>query len=248
MKPIIGVMPLWDEEKNSIWMLPGYLDGILKEGGLPFIFPFTKEAEDIKRLVDMCGGILFTGGQDVSPALYKERAGEGMGQVCPMRDEMEMLVFKEGTQKGKAILGICRGLQFINVALGGSLYQDLPTEHPSSLIHSQKPPYDMPSHRVGLTEDSPLYELLKATGLEVNSCHHQGIKKVAEPLEVAAISPDGLPEAVFWPEYPFLWAVQWHPEFSYETEEASRKIFRRFVEAAGAGAMDLKNNWGRELS
>ena len=130
------------------------------------------------------------------------------------------------------VLGICRGIQFINAALGGTLYQDIPLQHPSSVNHHQKAPYDIPAHEVAIVEGSPLYDCLSSTQLAVNSCHHQAIRELATGLEVMACSPDGLVEAVYLPGKRFLWAVQWHPEFSYKTDENSRKILRAFVEAA----------------
>ena len=134
----------------------------------------------------------------------------------------------------KPVLGICRGIQFLNAALGGSLYQDIPSQHPSAVEHHQSPPYDQPSHEVTLVQGSPLQTLLGQEELLVNSYHHQAVKRLADGLEVMAWSEDGLVEAVWKPDQRFLWAVQWHPEFSFRTEEASRRIF-----AAFAGSMKL---------
>ena len=146
MKPLIGVMPLWDEEKKSIWMLPGYLEGISAAGDIPVIFPLDADRSDLVRLTKMCGGILFTGGQDVSPEFYGQKPLENCIS-CKMRDEMEQLALKQAIQTNKPLLGICRGLQFINAALGGNLYQDIPTELPSTVAHKQQPPYDTPHTR-----------------------------------------------------------------------------------------------------
>ena len=165
MKPSVGVMPLWDDEKDSLWMLPGYLDGITQEGGLPVIFPFTDEEEDLKQLMASCDGFLFTGGHDVLPSLYGEAPIEellerDLLECCEKRDRMELIVLREAMKEQKPILGICRGLQFINAALGGSLYQDLPLQHPSEVNHHQPAPYDVPSHPVKLVEGTPLYKCL----------------------------------------------------------------------------------------
>ncbi|MBR2756304.1 MAG: gamma-glutamyl-gamma-aminobutyrate hydrolase family protein, partial [Lachnospiraceae bacterium] len=142
MKPIIGVMPLWDDEKDSLWMLPGYLDGIAQQGGIPVIFPFTDDENDLKQLMSTCDGFLFTGGHDVLPPLYGEEPIEELWEselldCCEKRDRMELIVLREAMKEQKPILGICRGLQFINAALGGSLYQDLPLQHPSDVVHHQ---------------------------------------------------------------------------------------------------------------
>lgn len=232
MKPIIGVMPLWDEEKDSIWMLPGYMDGISQAGGIPVIFPFLKDGQELNRLTDMCDGFLFTGGQDVSPEIYHEKPLEELIDTCEKRDCMEDVVLKRAIAEDKPVLGICRGIQFINAALGGSLYQDLPTQHPSETEHHQQSPYDMPVHEVTLVEGSPLHECLKTDRLPVNSLHHQAVKTVAPGLRIMAISTDGIAEALYRPESRFLWAVQWHPEFSYKTDENGLKIFKAFVDAA----------------
>ena len=135
MKPIVGVMPLWDEEKDSIWMLPGYMDGISQAGGIPVIFPFSTDEMELKQLIGMCDGFLFTGGQDVTPEVYHEDPLEDLIDCCIKRDLMETIVLKEAIADDKPVLGICRGIQFINAALGGKLYQDIPTQRPSEINH-----------------------------------------------------------------------------------------------------------------
>lgn len=232
MKPVIGVIPLWDDDKDSIWMLPGYMDGISEAGGLPIIFPFTADSHNIDQLFGLCDGILLTGGHDVSSELYHEEPLEGLVEYCEKRDAMEEIVLAKALKEDVPVLGICRGIQFINAALGGTLYQDIPLQHPSEVNHHQKAPYDIPAHEVAIVDGSPLYDCLSTTQLAVNSCHHQAIRDLAPRLEVMASSPDGLVEAVYLPGKRFLWAVQWHPEFSYKSDENSRKILRAFVEAA----------------
>ncbi len=232
LKPVIGVMPLWDDEKDSIWMLPGYFDGIRQAGGIPVMFPFTKDEQELDQLFDMCDGFLFTGGHDVSPELYGEKPLDGIVESCKKRDEMESILLKKAIGSNKSVLGICRGIQFINTALGGTLYQDLPLQHPSETEHHQKPPYDIPVHAVNIAEDSPLHKCLNAKQIRVNSYHHQAVKDVAPGLEIMAVSEDGLVEGLYLPKHRFLWAVQWHPEFSYQSDENSRRIFGAFVESS----------------
>ena len=147
-KPIIGVTPLWDEEKKSYWMLPGYLEGVKEAGAIPVILPLTTNGADIAQLADLCDGFLFTGGQDVDPQLYGEAMEPFCGELCPARDALEQELLRQALERDKPILGICRGIQFLNAALGGTLYQDLPTEHPSEIGHSMKPPYDRMAHTV----------------------------------------------------------------------------------------------------
>ncbi len=229
MKPLVGVMPLWDDEKDSLWMLPGYLEGLQEAGATPVILSLTEDREEIEHLVDICDGILLTGGHDVDPSVYGEEALNGTVLCCKARDNMERIVLEDAMQKDKPILGICRGIQLINALLGGTLYQDLPTQHPSDINHHQTPPYDVPVHDVFIKKDSPLYDCLGSDRISVNSYHHQAVKDVAPCLEVMAESEDGIVEALYKPFYRFLWAVQWHPEFSYKKDDNSRKIFKAFV-------------------
>ncbi len=229
MKPVVGVMPLWDETKDSIWMLPGYLDGLREAGILPVVFPLSEDREDISALVGMCDGILLTGGHDVSPELYGEAPLEGLVSCCRERDTMEMMVLKAALEKDMPVLGICRGIQFINAVLGGTLYQDLPLQHPSDTEHHQHAPYDVPVHKVTVKKHSPLYDCLQAETLPVNSYHHQAVKTLAPGLKPMAVSEDGLTEALYMPGKRFLWAVQWHPEFSYRKDENSLRLFEAFA-------------------
>ena len=135
-------------------------------------------------------------------------------------------------ETGKPMLGICRGIQLFNVMLGGSLYQDIPTECPSDVEHHETPPYDKVAHPVTVEQGTPLYQAVGVTQMGVNSYHHQGIKELGKGLRVAAKAPDGMVEAVYLPDHPFALAVQWHPEFSRLSDENSRRIFEAFVKAA----------------
>lgn len=229
--PIIGVCPLWDAGKNSYWMLPGYMDGILDAGGVPIILPLTEDAERIRRAAEICGGFLFTGGPDVSPGLYGKQAEFDNVDCCPQRDRLEALLLEMALNADKPVLGICRGIQLLNAFLGGTLYQDLPSEAPSPVEHHQKAPYDVPIHEVVTEPGSPLADLAGAR-LWVNSCHHQAIRDLSPRLRPMAAAPDGILEAVYMPDREFVWAVQWHPEFFHGTDENSRRIFRAFVESA----------------
>lgn len=230
-KKVIGVVPLWDDEKESVWMLPNYLDAIISEGALPIVFPLTTDEKDLKQLASMCDGILFTGGHDVSPYLYGEQKRVVCGEPCVDRDTMEGILLDYCINTKKPALGICRGIQFFNAHLGGTLFQDLPTDYPSSVEHHMSAPYNTYIHKVSLIKDTPLYDLLQTEILLVNSYHHQAIASLSSQLSPMAISEDGIVEAVYLPEHPFLWAVQWHPEFLYGCDEASEKIFRKFLES-----------------
>lgn len=232
MKPVIGVFPLYDIEKKSIWMLPGYMDGIKNAGGIPFILPYGATKDELEQLNLMIDGYLFTGGNDINPALYKQKKKDICGEVDPIRDEMEKNLYFIAKRDDKAILGICRGIQMINVLEGGSLYQDLETEHPSKVIHKMEKPYDSASHSVYVFHDTPLRDLIGVDSLRVNSLHHQALRRMGSSLKSMAVSEDGLVEAVYNPKMKFLWAVQWHPEYMLSSPDASAKIFKAFIDAA----------------
>lgn len=222
-------MPLIDYDRNSIWMIPGYLNGLKNAGAMPIVLPIIKTKCEVDAVMDMCDGFLFTGGQDVDPAIYGEKKIALCGESSPERDTMEKLILDEAIKRDKPILGICRGIQFINAALGGTLWQDLPSQLSSELTHCQRPPYDVPVHDVEIRKSSPLYELLQKDVINVNSYHHQGVCTLSPELKCMAVSPDGLTEAVYAPKQSFLWAIQWHPELSFEKDENSKSIFKEFV-------------------
>lgn len=231
-KPMIGVIPLYDTEKSSYWMLPGYMNGLMEAGGVPVILPLTSDKELLTQLANQYDGFLFTGGQDVAPSLYGEAPLSCCGEACCLRDEMEGILFPLLLQMDKPVLGICRGLQFINVILGGTLFQDLTAQRPSDLEHHQSPPYDTPVHEVEIAENTPLYDLLNKKTLFVNSYHHQAVKKLSPKLQAMAYSADGLVEAAYVPEKKYIWAVQWHPEFSYSSDSSSKRLLESFVSKA----------------
>lgn len=231
-RPMIGVLPLVDEERESYWMLPGYMKGIEQAGGIPVMLPLTTDKLIIGQLAQTMDAFLFTGGQDVSPSIYGEASLPECAAPCEQRDQMECMLMSAVLELDKPVLGICRGIQFLNAVLGGTLYQDLPTQHASSVEHHQSPPYDIPVHSVNICRNTPLHALLQTDELRVNSYHHQAIKELSPRLKAMAVSEDGLTEAVYMPERKFVWAVQWHPEFSFEKDDTGRKIFKAFVKAA----------------
>lgn len=231
-RPVIGVTPLYDDERESIWMLPGYVDAVKACGGLPIVLPFAPAEADVAQMVDMCDGLLFTGGHDVNPAMYEEKRLPECGAVHAGRDKLEFELLQRALLLDVPLLGICRGAQFINVALGGTLYQDLPTQRPGGISHQMAPPYDKPWHEVSLAPGTPLYFLLKRTSLRVNSYHHQGIRDLSFQLASMATAPDNLTEAFYHPGKRFVWGVQWHPEFAWQTDDDERAIMQAFVDAA----------------
>lgn len=231
MKKIVGVTPLWDEQLQSVWMLSAYTDALEACGLVPVILPLTADPETACRALDCCDGLLITGGQDVDPACYGEAVLPQCGALAPVRDALETAIVKEAAARDLPTFGICRGAQMMNTALGGSLYQDLPSQAPSELVHRQGRPYDRPVHPVTVAEGTLLADILGPGVHPVNSLHHQAIRRTAEPLEIAAAAPDGIVEAVALPGKRFFLGVQWHPEFLFPTDTDSRRLFEAFAAA-----------------
>ena len=231
MRPLIGVLPLWDTTNNRSWIHSEYMNQIETAGGIPIVLPFTSDKNIIKQLAAQLDGFLFTGGPDVNPALYNEEMLPECTELCPQRDILETLLFKEVFELNKPILGICRGLQMMNVMLGGTLYQDIPTQYNFSSNHRMELPYDRAVHQINILPDTPFSALIPCTELGVNTRHHQAIKDLAPCLKAGAISEDGLIEAIYHPDKHFVMAVQWHPESAIKTQMYSDNIFKAFIKA-----------------
>ncbi|MCR5734279.1 MAG: gamma-glutamyl-gamma-aminobutyrate hydrolase family protein [Lachnospiraceae bacterium] len=230
MRPVIGLIPLYDDDKDSYWMLPGYMKVIEKCGGLPVMLPLTDDESELSEAYSLCNGILFTGGHDVSPKVYGETERDTCGDTCSLRDAMEGYLLDKCLFDDKPLLGICRGIQFMNAHLGGTLYQDLPSEYESSIEHHMTPPYDRKAHNVRVLEDTKLAEIIGAGIHEVNSYHHQAVKDLSEKTEKMAVSEDGLIEAIAVRDHRFAIGVQWHPEFSYVKDGESISLVKAFVD------------------
>ncbi|EOH91843.1 gamma-glutamyl-gamma-aminobutyrate hydrolase family protein [Enterococcus pallens] len=229
MKPVIGIMPLYDGQKESLWMLPGYVELIEENGGIPVILPLTDNFETLDYFLETCQGFLFTGGQDISPELYDAEKLVVCGETHQVRDTMEIYCMEKALEEDIAVLGICRGAQLLNVVAGGTLYQDLPTERSSEVVHQMKPPYDRRQHKVQLPEGTMLADILDRDSLMVNSYHHQGIKDVGEKLTVTAIAEDGLVEGIYLDENQFALGVQWHPEFFAAATQENQRLIQMFL-------------------
>lgn len=235
MKPFIGVTPSCDE--TQILLQRTYVDAIQQSGGLPMILPFTDESEDIVRCVQAIDGLLLTGGADVDPAYYEEEPLPALGRVSPQRDRLEIALTVEAMRQHKPILAICRGAQVLNVAMGGSLYQDIPSQCNTSgrvlLQHRQAAPKDHPSHQVKVMKGTLLERIAGTTVIKTNSFHHQSIKVVAPGFDISAATSDAIVEAIEHMDHAFVLGVQWHPEGTFAVDSVSRELFRQFVAACG---------------
>lgn len=231
MPPVIGICPLYDAKLSSYWMLPEYMRMLEAAGAVPVMMPLTDNPAVLTPLFDLLDGFLVTGGQDVEPSLYSENRSALCGEACEMRDAMDRMVIEAAEARDKPLLGICRGIQILNVVCGGMLYQDLPTEHPG-VEHSMRPPYDRTVHTVTILEGTPLAEIIGSGEMAVNSYHHQAVKEMGSSLAASAVSEDGLVEAVWMPGKRFFHAVQWHPELIWRRDDRCRRLVEAFVSAA----------------
>ena len=200
-----------------------------QSGGIPVLFPYVDDGETVEHLVDICDGFFFTGGADIDPKRYGEETRETIGDVQEHRDEFEFNVFQRVIKTSKPILAICRGAQLVNVALGGTLYQDIPSEINTKIAHRQNEPKFSTSHDVKVLVGTPLHKIMQAEQIKANSFHHQAIKTLGKGLEIMAVAEDGIIEAVYLPEREYLRAYQWHPERLFDIDESARAIFYDFI-------------------
>ena len=230
MKPIIAVLAEIDNEFNTRVQNP-YINAIESTGGIPILFPYVSKSETVEHPVDICDGFFFTGGADIEPNRYGEEARETAGDIQKHRDEFEFNVFQRLIKTSKPILSVCRGAQLINVALGGTLYQDIPSEVETKISHRQSEPKFSPSHDIRIITDTPLYEMMRTERIKGNSFHHQAIKTLGKGLEIMAVAEDGIIEAVYSSEMQYLRAYQWHPERLIKADAQNRMIFEDFIHA-----------------
>jgi putative glutamine amidotransferase len=192
-----------------------YIDALVAAGGVPLIIPPLADEHMLLALYERADALLLSGGEDIEPARYGEPSHAALQQVNPLRDTVELLLTRRALEDGKPLLGICRGIQIINVACGGTLYQDIPTLLPSTIDHNaskQHPHWSPLVHDLHLEGDSQLAELLGTTCLATNSLHHQAVKDIGTGLRVVGHAPDGVIEALEGTGSSFVVGVQCHPE------------------------------------
>ena len=207
-----------------------YLNAIQQAGGVPVPLPPQLSSRSWKRLAAGLDGLLLTGGGDIDPALFGETPHPKLYDVAPLRDTFEANAARWALEHRLPLLCICRGIQVLNVALGGSLYQDVGTEPGTPLTHSQKEPRDQPTHKVKVAPGSQLAEVMGAEEVDVNTMHHQALKALGRGLVATAWAPDQLVEGVEMPEHAsFVLGVQWHPEELIGHSDAARRLFAALV-------------------
>lgn len=232
MRPLIGITASHKNDFNAFYSPKNYTKAIIEAGGLPIILPITSNEEIVKQYLPKLDGVLLAGGGDPDPQLFDEEPHPDLGGIDPYRDSFEMTLTKKAIEKEKAILGICRGCQILNVAAGGTMIQALESQKEDSIKHRQDAPFHYPTHSVNIVEDTSLYQILDTTELNINSSHHQAIKDVSSDFIISARSKDGIIEAIENKKGKFALGVQWHPEAMFEKHKVFLKIFKEFVKEA----------------
>ena len=248
-RPIIGIPTQTLQSLGGVsaeippsWVMSQrYIQTLVQAGAIPWMIPLVDEST-LRGIYDGLDGVFLPGGADIDPATYGAGAHVACDRTDPERDRVELSLAKWAMADGKPVLGVCRGLQMINVAAGGTLFQDLATQRPGSIKHDYFPfngqsfTRDYLAHTVDVAADSRLARLYGAGELRVNSMHHQGIRELGHGLRVTAVAPDGLIEAIETVADAYVFAVQWHPEALTDRDDRSAAMFRDFIEAATASA------------
>jgi putative glutamine amidotransferase len=243
-RPLIGVTGFVQPYENmAAGVLPvigarsADVHAVQEAGGIAVVLPPADDPESIQRLLDTLDGFLFTGGRDVDPAEYGEAVLNDTVVIAPDRDAFELPLLRAAVERDLPVLAICRGCQVMGVALGGSLWQDLPSQRDDALVHWQKAPRDHMTHPVTITPGTQLARILDlgdSREFEVNTFHHQAIKAVPSILVPTAYAPDGCIEGVEAPSKKFVVGVQWHPEFLAPGYAVHRRLFNALVAASSA--------------
>ena len=228
-KPLIGVAPGYSGETTSS-VNRSYTDAVYRAGGIPVILPQVDKAEAASEVLSHLDGLLLTGGVDIDPAYYGETVLNETVEIDAHRDTIDILYAEAALRRKMPILAICRGEQLLNVVLGGSLYQDLPSQKPSDIAHRQKGDLRFPSQTISVESGSLLHRIMGASSLRVNSSHHQAVKEPSGKVKVIAWAEDGVIEAYEGTEKgQWILGVQFHPEQMVRADDGWLALFSAFV-------------------
>lgn len=232
-KPLIGVTPGLDNTKDSLFIQNAYIASVIKAGGLPVLLPLTMDEKLADIIAGSFDGFLISGGPDVDARLYGEDNLPFNGEISPLRDYLETFIIKEAVRRNKPVLGICRGMQIMNTALGGTLYQDIHSQLPHRMLlkHSQNAPKWYPVHEIVLTGGSVASESFASLRADVNSFHHQAVKDPAPGFNITSRASDGIIESIEYSDHRYAVGVQWHPELMWQENPVYLKIFEKFVDS-----------------
>ena len=232
-RPVIGISDAYRDETNAA-VPRSYVNAVLMTGGIPVVIPLMQDDNEIAELLNSLDGIIFTGGEDFDPAYYKENPIPQMGKVNAPRDRFDLRLLRLAAERGVPILGICRGVQLINIGFGGTLYQDLSAQYSDkSIRHRQSQSSVEASHSVIVEDNTHFSDIVKERMLMVNSSHHQAIKDVAQGFRIAGKSPDKIVEVIEKiDDENWILGVQFHPEMRVTRDNAMRLIFQRFIDEA----------------
>jgi putative glutamine amidotransferase len=239
-RPSIGItpdisVPTPDAPFPRYELKAAYADAVVRAGGLPFVLPFSTDRSVIDLFLDRVSGLVVTGGAfDVPPELYGEAPKEGLGPLKPERTQFELALLKAALQRRLPVLGVCGGMQLLNVAFGGTLHQDIGRELPDAKPHEQKHDRTQPQHPIEVRDQTALADCVGGKGqFMVNSTHHQCVKTVGTGLVVSATAPDGVIEAIEVPaKDQFVVGVQWHPELMLDTVPPHLGLYKALVSRA----------------
>jgi len=237
LKPLIGIPTRTLKESDGsirFGMNDTYTRAVERTGGAPVLIPLNIGDDTLRAIFARLDGLLLAGGVDIHPNEYGEPVETFCGEIDPHRDAIELNIARWALAEQKPILGICRGIQLLNIAAGGSLYQDIAAQLPNALTHPHQKgnPYNFIAHPVEIEKDSTLGRALGATQVSVNSLHHQALKQVAPGFRVTARAPDGIVEGIETDKDHFAVAVQFHPEWLQDDDARMLELFRKFVEAS----------------
>lgn len=241
--PIIGITTYEktvsvDPHVDMVGIAANYKDAILAAGGIPLLLPLGLPAAAVRTVLQQLDGVVLPGGGDIDPARYNGHIRHpNVRGIDARRDEMEIVVAREALALDLPLLAICRGHQLLNVAVGGTLWQDVASQKPDAINHDYYGTgiaRDLRPHTVDIRPNSRLAQLIGRTRTLVNSIHHQGVKELGDGVVATATAPDGLIEATELPAHRFAVSVQWHPENLIHVDPAMLDLFRGFVDAARA--------------